>query len=284
MWSDECSFRERHSSSPGSRTSGQTAQDLLIAGPSWHGSVPRNLTLVRSSTNTAFIIGRVYSDGTPPDLAQVQADAMKENPPVMPQDGQILARMAKIGIVPGKPFDMSQLSTGTQQAIEKAPQEVNAQFAKMKARGLGKNVNGWEIPGKCGRFGSDYLNRAVVSAFGWGCNLPEDAVYPITKIDSTGNPLKPVQGFWSITMYDNAYYFYPNALNKLTLGPRNRLQYNADGSLDLYFSHVQPAGVAEANWLPLRTMTSYYACGCIGPRRLHPRYCRRRIHHGHLRQ
>lgn len=135
----------------------------------------------------------------------------------------------------------------------------------MKARGLGKNVNGWEIPGKCGRFGSDYLNRAVVSAFGWGCNLPEDAVYPITKIDSTGNPLKgthtyvihfnkgetpPVQGFWSITMYDNAYYFYPNALNKLTLGPRTRLQYNADGSLDLYFSHVQPAGVAEANWLP----------------------------------
>jgi hypothetical protein len=104
------------------------------------------------------------------------ADAMKENPPVMSQDGQILARMAKIGIVPGKPFDMSQLSTGTQQAIEKAPQEVNAQFAKMKARGLGKNVNGWEIPGKCGRFGSDYLNRAVVSAFGWGCNLPEDAV------------------------------------------------------------------------------------------------------------
>jgi hypothetical protein len=56
---------------PGSRTSGQTAQNVLIAGPSWHGSVPRNLTLVRSSTNTAFIIGRVYSDGTPPDLAQV---------------------------------------------------------------------------------------------------------------------------------------------------------------------------------------------------------------------
>jgi hypothetical protein len=163
MWSDECSFRERHSSSPGSRTSGQTAQDLLIAGPSWHGSVPRNLTLVRSSTNTAFIIGRVYSDGTPPDLAQVHklqaefklvplssfnkpftplagqtggpyapkeivrnviakmtaseyfnfmADAMKENPPVMPQDGQILARMAKIGIVPGKPFDMSQHEAG----------------------------------------------------------------------------------------------------------------------------------------------------------------------------
>jgi hypothetical protein len=302
--------------SAGSRTSGQTAQDLLIAGPSWHGSAPPNMTLVQSPTKTAFIIGRVYSDGTPTDLSQVHmlqakfkltplsshgkpyippagqtggpytpkeivrdviagmsaseyfnfvADAMKENPAIMPQDGQIIARMTKIGIIPGKPFDMSQLSTGNQQAIEKVPKEVNAQFASMKAHGLGKMVNGWEIPGKCGRYGSDYLNRAVVSAFGWGCNLPEDAVYPITKVDSAGNPLNgahtyvirfnkgdmpPVQGFWSITMYDNAYYFYPNALNKLTVSSRNRFQYNADGSLDLYFSHDQPAGAAQANWLP----------------------------------
>jgi len=57
--------------SAGSRTSGQTPQNLLIAGPSWHGPVPRTMTLVRSSTNKAFIIGRVYSDGTPTDLAQV---------------------------------------------------------------------------------------------------------------------------------------------------------------------------------------------------------------------
>jgi hypothetical protein len=57
--------------SAGSRTSGQTEQNLLIAGPSWHGPVPRTMTLVRSSTNKAFIIGRVYSDGTPTDLAQV---------------------------------------------------------------------------------------------------------------------------------------------------------------------------------------------------------------------
>jgi len=223
--------------SAGSRTSGQTGQNLLIAGPSWHGSVPRNMTLVQSPTNTAIIIGRVYSDGTPTDLAQVHAlqaqfkltplssygepytpppgqtrgaytpkkivrdviakmsaseyfnfmaEAMKENPPIMPQDGQIVARMAKIGIVPGEPFDMSQLSTGNQHAIEKVPRAVNAQFASMKAPGLGKTVNHWEIPGNTRRYGTDYLNRALVSAFGWVGNLPEDAVYPITKVDSQG--------------------------------------------------------------------------------------------------
>jgi len=45
-------------------------------------------------------------------------------------------------------------------------------------------------------------------------------------------------------MYDEQYYFYPNPLDKLTLSPRNSLKYNADGSLDLYFSHVQSTGVA----------------------------------------
>jgi hypothetical protein len=134
--------------SAGSRTTGESAQNILIAGPSWRGSVPTGMTLVKSPTNTAFIIGRVYSDGTPSDLAQVHAlqrqfklvplsaygkpytpppgqtggpytpkeivrdviakmsaseyfnfmaEAMKENPPVLPQDAPIVAKMARIG-------------------------------------------------------------------------------------------------------------------------------------------------------------------------------------------
>ena len=42
---------------------------------------------------------------------------------------------------------------------------------------------------------------------------------------------------------DKPYYFYPKPLDKLTLRPRNKLKYNADGSLDLSVSHLQPAGV-----------------------------------------
>jgi hypothetical protein len=51
-------------------------------------------------------------------------------------------------------------------------------------------------------------------------------------------------------MYDASYYFYPNALNKLTVSMRDHPVLNADGSLDLYFSHEKPANVSEANWLP----------------------------------
>jgi hypothetical protein len=60
----------------------------------------------------------------------------------------------------------------------------------------------------------------------------------------------PVNGFWSITMYDDEYYFYPNPLNKLTVSARDNLKYNDDGSVDLYFSHTQPQNVPQSNWLP----------------------------------
>jgi len=104
-----------------------------------------------------------------------------------------------------------------------------------------------------------------VSAFGWGANLDKDAIYPSTKVDSDGATLTgtntytvhfakgetpPVDGFWSITMYDSSYYFYPNPLNKLTVSMRDKPALNTDGSLDLYFSHVKPDNVPQANWLP----------------------------------
>ena len=32
----------------------------------------------------------------------------------------------------------------------------------------------------------------------------------------------PVNGFWSLTMYDANYFFVPNALNRYTLSARNK--------------------------------------------------------------
>jgi hypothetical protein len=111
------------------------------------------------------------------------------------------------------------------------------------------------------------VKRAVVAAFGWPANLEKDAVYPYTEVDSTGATLSgasnytltfakdqtpPVDGFWSITMYeiDNGWWFVPNALNKFTVSPRDDLNYNDDGSLTLYLQHASPGKGKEANWLP----------------------------------
>ena len=119
-----------------------------------------------------------------------------------------------------------------------------------------------------GVYGTNYIKRAVVAAYGWPANLQLDAVYPYTTTDSTGKTLTgankytltfaqgrtpPVNGFWSITMYEvesDGWWFVPNPLNKFTVSERNNLKYNADGSVTLYFQNESPGKDKEANWLP----------------------------------
>jgi hypothetical protein len=132
---------------------------------------------------------------------------------------------------------------------------------------MGEVVNGWVVSKGLGTYGTSYLKRATVAAFGWPANQEKDAVYPYTEVDSAGQKLNgankytltfakgeapPVSGFWSITMYmiDQGWWFVPNALNKFTVSLRNNPKPNADGSLTLYFQNESPGTDKEANWLP----------------------------------
>ena len=97
-------------------------------------------------------------------------------------------------------------------------------------------------------------------------NRPEDAVYPVGDTDADGNgfdgaskkyvmnldkgQFPPVKGFWSLTMYDDKYFFVPNPLNRYALSQRNKFVTNADGSVDLYLQAESPGKTKEANWLP----------------------------------
>ena len=62
--------------------------------------------------------------------------------------------------------------------------------------------------------------------------------------------LPPVDGFWSLTMYDANYFFVPNAINRYTVSQRNKFKTNADGSVDLYIQNEPPSKDKEQNWLP----------------------------------
>ena len=114
-------------------------------------------------------------------------------------------------------------------------------------------------------YGNFYLKRAVITMVGLGANSPEDAVYPILLADADGKPLAgdndyvihfgkdelpPVDAFWSVTMYDAKGFQAANSLDRFAIGDRDPLQYNADGSLDLYLQHQSPGTGQEANWLP----------------------------------
>ena len=62
--------------------------------------------------------------------------------------------------------------------------------------------------------------------------------------------MPPVNGFWSLTMYDAKFFFVANPLNRYTLSARNKLKKNADGSVDLFLQHESPGKDKESNWLP----------------------------------
>ncbi len=190
---------------------------------------------------------------------------MKDNPPAA-ADAPMVAKMAKIGIVPGETFDPAKLGPAAAKAIAGVPKSA---FEKIMAhyKTAGTHEKGWVYTLKAGLYGTDYLQRALVTAIGLGANRPQDAVYPVAEVEVGGKPLDgadrtkyvmhfakgqtpPVDGFWSLTMYDEQYFFYANPLNKYTVSPRDPLKYNADGSLDIYVQHDSPGSKWEGNWLP----------------------------------
>lgn len=194
------------------------------------------------------------------------ANLMCKDAPPAPEDTVILSKMASIGVEPCKPFDISKLDEDVQNAIKDLPQE-GLKAIESNRNTLGKVINGWVVSKGLGRYGTDYMKRAVVAAFGWPANLQEDAVYPYAEVDSAGEKLvgtnkytltfakgatPPVEGFWSITMYmiDGGWWFVPNALNKFTVSPRDHLKSNPDGSITLYLQAESPGKGLESNWLP----------------------------------
>ena len=195
---------------------------------------------------------------------------MKDNPPAR-ADAKIIKRMARLGIVPGQPFDINQLDPAVIEVLQNVPRIAVAKIMGWFRDSANVNVgnavfqNGWMLSLRTGIYGTDYSQRAWITAIGRGASLPEDAVYALSNVDATGQPyaghlqyvmrFPPGQapaadGFWSLTMYDADYFFVENPLNRYTLNGRDEFKFNGDGSLDLYLQQHPPGAGREANWLP----------------------------------
>src|SRR5579883_504226 len=191
------------------------------------------------------------------------ARLMKDNPPAA-ADAPMVAKMAKIGLVPGQDFDPSKLGRLDKKLAGSVPKfamgKIMEYFRRLKP------TNGWTVTLKTGLYGTDYIQRALITAIGLGANRPQDAIYPTSPAGVNGRPydgasnkyvvhfargqMPPVNGFWSLTMYDSHYFFVPNSLNRYTLSQRNKFVANPDGSIDLYLQADSPGKAKEANWLP----------------------------------
>ena len=58
---------------PSPRTTGSKAQTYVITGPGWSGKLPQGVSQIKSATGMVWILGRIYSTGTPEDYAAVHA-------------------------------------------------------------------------------------------------------------------------------------------------------------------------------------------------------------------
>lgn len=191
------------------------------------------------------------------------ADLLKTNPPA-PADAPMLETLARVGIVPGKDFERSKFNVDFAGKVPEAGFDRILLHFKFSDGDM-REKNGWKYTLLTGLYGTDYLQRALIAAIGLGANRPEDAIYPVSRNDADGHGYDgskkyvirfpkgltpPVKGFWSITMYDDKFFFVPNALNRYSISPRQDLKYNKDGSLDILVQESRPAAEMESNWLP----------------------------------
>jgi len=147
---------------------------------------------------------------------------------------------------------------------------------KMNGRAAG---NGWYSPVNNAQWGTDYLNRTGTAKSNMYDNKPNETKYIYRDLDSKGQQLNgknnysvtfpkgqepPVNGFWSMTLYNEHHLFTPNALGRYSLGTKSKsfLKYNADGSLTLYFGAKSPGKDKETNWVPAPdgTFSLYIRC------------------------
>jgi hypothetical protein len=100
----------------------------------------------------------------------------------------------------------------------------------------------------------DPVQHLIGTAAGWGGNPPTAALYagvePRLNDGKTAYRLTvedvPVDGFWSVSVYNNAGFFEKNARNAYTVN-NVTAKANADGSVTIHFGGDETA----TNYLPI---------------------------------
>lgn len=125
----------------------------------------------------------------------------------------------------------------------------------------------WSTISSEAAFGTDYFTRTAVAKSNILVNSPNETKYFYQDLDNVGGRLNaansytvtfpkggtpPVNGFWSLSIYNEHHFFVANPINRFSVGTKNKdLKLNADGSLTVYVQPDAPSDPAQrANWLP----------------------------------
>ncbi len=236
-------------------------------------------------------------DFVPANTAGIKANffeylsAALEFVPTTPETKDIRAKLASIGVGPGKTFEFKQLSAEHKAAILLGMKEGDDQVDQFLANG-NKNINGWNVGaffGDADFFKTNWVMRAGAAKGGLYGNNADEAMYPYTRTDGKGETLDgskhnytitfpagglpPVNAFWSVTMYDGkSQLLIKNPINRYLINSPmlSGMTKNADGSLTLYIQKDSPGKAKESNWLPAPDDTIYLVMRLYWPKETPP--------------
>jgi hypothetical protein len=155
------------------------------------------------------------------------------------------------------------LRAALKEAAEDADEKLVAPLREFRNFGV-PLPHHWTTVLNSAEFGTDYYTRTAVAKSNVFINRPSETRYFYQDVDRDGarldgarrytvtfKELPPVNGFWSITLYDQFHFFAPNAIDRYSLGTKSKgLGFAADGSLTIFVQKEKPDGDKLPNWLP----------------------------------
>jgi hypothetical protein len=155
-------------------------------------------------------------------------------------------------------------------AMTKGAAEADEQLVKplFEFRNYGQQLPfNWSTISNEAAFGTDYFTRTAVAKSNILVNAPTETKYYYQDLDTKGGRLNganrytvtfakdqtpPVNGFWSLTLYNQHHFFEPNEIKRYSVGTKNKdLAFAKDGSLTIYVQSEAPTNREQrANWLP----------------------------------
>ena len=210
--------------------------------------------------------------------------------PPVPEETELRAKFAEVGIEAGKPFAFDKLSDSQKAELGLGVQEGYDAIEKQR-NNIGKNINGWNVGSAFGDrafYHGDYLLRAAAALAGIFGNNAVEAMYPLAKNGSAGDPLDgskhnytltfaagqypPVNAFWSVTMYDGkTQLLIENPINRYLINsPMLPSMKNKDGSVTMYIQKDAPSADKKSNWLPAPNGPIYMVMRLYWPKETPP--------------
>jgi hypothetical protein len=296
----------------------------LLVGPNWEGELPEGVSaVIRSSTELAMTVPRIFMDDTDEDRAAIQplvnqVDAypltefdgtmktkdwsdfpsypapevegeskwvvpdaffdqlpgVMDAVPPLPGEEALYASIRQVLAAAENDPEVKQILVKV--AVE-TEQDVITPLFLWKHNGIPAG-NGWNRSANNAEWGFDYLMRTSTARSNMFDNRPSETQYFYTDNDFEGHQLEgqhlyavtfpdgglpPVNGFWSMTIYNKYHIFELNDLNRYSIGTKNKdLKFNPDGSLTLYVGTQSPGEDKETNWVPApeATFSLYIRC------------------------